>query len=75
MKIVTIEEVQQRIEKRFPNQPFQIIHYTKMTKPFTIRCLKCNLEKTYSSCRNFLIAGPKNKNNLCSCYNSDSHFN
>lgn len=75
MKIVSINEVEQRIKDRFPNQPFEIIDYTKMTQSFTIRCLKCGEIKTYSSCRNFLIQGSKNKTNLCTCYNSNNLLN
>mgnify|MGYP002622425907 CR=1 FL=1 len=41
MKIVTINEIQNRIESKFPNQPFEIIEYTRVSKPFTIKCLKC----------------------------------
>lgn len=75
MKIVSIDEVKQRIEERFPNQPFEIIQYTKMTQPFTIRCLKCGNIKTYSNCRNFLNLGSKNKAHLCICYNSNNLLN
>ena len=42
MKIVSKTEVEERIKTRFPNQPFEIIQYTKMTDPFIIKCLKCN---------------------------------
>jgi len=74
MKIVTIEEVKERINARFPNEPYEIINYTKMTEPFTIRCLKCNEIKTYSNCRNFLNSGNKSKEHLCICYNYNNHF-
>lgn len=74
MKIVTIEEVKERINVRFPEEPYEIIKYTKMTEPFTIRCLMCNKIKTFSSCRNFLISGDKSRKHLCSCYNPNNHF-
>lgn len=74
MKIVTIEEVKERINTRFPEEPYEIIKYTKMTEPFIIRCLMCNEIKTFSSCRNFLISSDKSRKHLCSCYNSNSHF-
>lgn len=74
MKIVTIKEVKERIDARFPEEPYEIINYTKMTKPFTIRCLKCNEIKTFSSCTNFLNSGDKSRVHLCSCYNTNNHF-
>ena len=74
MKIISIEEVIQRIKNRFPDQPFEILTYTQMTKPFTIRCLKCGKDKTYSSCKNFLNAGSKARNFLCNCYNKENNL-
>ena len=74
MKIVTIEEVKERINARFPEEPYEIIKYTKMTEPFTIRCLMCNEIKTFSSCKNFLISSDKSRKHLCSCYNPNNHF-
>lgn len=73
MKIVTIDEVKQRIEKRFFNEPFKIISYTKMTQPFTIQCLKCGQIKTYSSYKNFLNIGQSTKTHLCICYNNKNN--
>lgn len=75
MKIVSLEEVKQRINNRFPNQPFEIINYTKISQPITIQCLKCGNIQTYSTCHNFLNAGEKAKKYLCNCYNSNSNFN
>ena len=69
MKIVSINEVEERITKRFPNEPFKIIKYTKMTEPFVIQCLQCNEIKTFSSCRNFLNSGTHTRIHLCTCYN------
>jgi len=74
MKIISIKEVKQRINNRFPNQPFEILNYTQMTKPFSIRCLMCGEEKTYSSCKNFLNAGSNTRNFLCHCYNSNNNL-
>lgn len=64
MKIITKEEVEQRIALRFPNQPFEIIEYTRITKPLTIKCLTCECVKTYSSAHNFLSNGKV----LCKCF-------
>ena len=75
MKIVSIEEVKNRIEEKYPNQPFKIIEYTRMTKPFKIKCEKCGKIKEYSSCRNYLISGNKNRKYLCSCYNKNNNLN
>ena len=72
MKIVSKTEVEERIKIRFPNQPFEIIQYTKMTEPFIIKCLKCNQIKQFSSCRNFLNSGSHTRTNLCTCYNSNN---
>lgn len=74
MKIVTIEEVKERINARFPGEPYEIIKYTKMTEPFTIRCLKCNEVKTFSTCGNFLTLSNTSRKHLCSCYNPNSQF-
>lgn len=74
MKIVTIEEVKERINARFPGEPYEIIDYTKMTEPFTIRCLKCNEVKTFSTCGNFLSLSNTSRKHLCSCYNPNSQF-
>lgn len=72
MKIVSSEEMSQRIETRFPNQPFKLIQYTKVTKPITIKCLNCGEERTYSNCHNLLSKGEKSKQYLCSCYNKNN---
>lgn len=74
MKIVTINEVNERIKNRFPEQPFKIIKYTKMTEPFSICCLACNTIKIYSSCHNFLNKEKSSRKYLCSCYNKDNNF-
>lgn len=66
MIIITKEELKKRIENKFINQPFEILEYTKMTKPFKIKCLKCGLEKQYSSPSNFLSCP---RRGLCICYN------
>lgn len=41
LKIVTKEEIEHRIQNKWPNQPFEIIQYTKVSQPFSIKCLKC----------------------------------
>lgn len=66
MKIIDEYEVKERIKKKYPNQPFEIIYYTKMTKSFVIKCCKCNKIKEYSSVANFLGSLRKY---ICSCYN------
>ena len=73
MKIVSINEVRERIIKRFPNEPFEIVQYTKMTEPFVIKCLQCNEVKNFSSCKNFLNSGSHTRAHLCSCYNSNNN--
>lgn len=74
MKIVSIEEISQRIIKRFPNQPFELIQYSRVTEPVTIKCLKCNENKQYASCRSLLSTGRNSKQYLCSCYNQNNNL-
>lgn len=74
MKIVSKEEISNRIKERFPNQLFELIQYTGVTKSVTIKCLNCNEERTYSNCRNLLSTGEKSKKYLCSCYNYNNNF-
>ena len=68
MKIVTIEMAEQRIEQKFPNQPYEILEYTRVSKPFIIKCLKCNKISKYSSFSNFINSGRKS---VCHCYNNN----
>lgn len=63
MKIITIDEIKQRINNKFPNQPYEIIEYTKVSKPFTIKCLTCGERRTYSSFDNFI----RNGQAICEC--------
>ena len=71
MKIVSQKEIENRIMEKFPGQPFEIIEYTKVTKPFTIKCLQCGEVKTYSNCSNYLGSSRKG---LCSCYNENNNL-
>ena len=71
MKIVTEQEVKERIENKWPNQPFEILKYTKITEPFTIKCLKCGQTKTYANTSNYLRS---TRLGICSCYNEKNHF-
>ena len=45
MKIVTIEDVCQRISNKYPGQNFEIIEYTRVSKPFQIKCGQCSLKE------------------------------
>lgn len=69
MKIVTKEMVEERIRNRFPNEPFEIIEYTKISKPIIIKCLDCQRITKYSTCNNFLGA---KKSQWCICH-QDNH--
>lgn len=75
MKIVNLEEVKTRINTRFPEQPYEVIEYTKVTAPFTIKCLACGEITKYSNLHNFLTVSSKNKKYLCQCYNQNSNYN
>ena len=63
MKIVTKEMVQKEIKERFPNELFEIVNYTRVTKTFTIKCLTCGESTTYSNYGNFIRSGA----HLCNC--------
>lgn len=69
MKIISREEVVKRIEDVFPEQSFELLEYSRVTKPIRIKCLKCQKERTVSNLRNFL----KNKN-LCDCYSNSNKY-
>lgn len=69
MIIITQAEIEKRIIEKFPNEPFEIIEYTKVSKPFTIKCLKCGKIKTYSTFNNYIGSSRKG---VCSCYNSNN---
>ncbi len=71
MKIVTIEEITNRIEEKFPNEPFEIVEYTRVSKSFAIRCLKCGNTYHYSSFNNYFNAKRKG---ICPCYNSKNNI-
>lgn len=73
MKIVSKQEMFNRIKEKFPNQPFELSQYMGVTKPVTIRCLNCNEEKTYASCHSLLSTGEKSKKYLCTCYNYNNN--
>ena len=53
MKIISQDEFSERINNKYPNQPFEIIEYTRVSKPFTIKCLKCGKIEQYSTAGNF----------------------
>lgn len=68
MKTVTIEDIKKRICQKWPNQSFEIIEYTRVTKRFVLKCCKCGRIKTYSSFSNFIT--PK-RFSICPCYNEN----
>lgn len=69
MKIISQEEFETRIVEKHPNQPFEIIEYTRISKPLVIKCLQCGKIQNYSSAGNFIASKRKN---LCSCYTSNN---
>lgn len=72
MKIVSLQEIDERIRSEYPNQPYEIIQYSRVTQPFVIQCKKCGKQVNYSSFKNFLQKNyPEDKKRkfLCSCYN------
>lgn len=69
MKIVTFEDAKMKISDRFPNQPFELLEYTQMTKPCSIKCLKCGTISNYATLRGVVNKGTNTKQYLCKCYN------
>lgn len=67
MKIVSKEDIIQRIQNNYPDAPFELLEYTKVTQPITVKCLSCGKELHSSSVQNFL-----NKQTLCTCLNPRS---
>lgn len=67
MKIVSKQEAIERIKKTYPNQDFELLEYSGVTKPVTIKCLKCFKESKKATFASSL----KNKN-LCECYSSSN---
>ena len=65
MKIVTQEMVSQRIADRWPNEPFEIMQYTRVSHPFQIKCLDCGKISSYSTFNNFITA---KKEHWCICH-------
>lgn len=41
MKKISLEEIQERIEQRFPEERFKIVRYSGMGQPGQIQCLQC----------------------------------
>ena len=71
MKIVTIEDVCQRISNKYPGQNFEIIEYTRVSRPFQIKCGQCGKITRYSSFSNFINA---NRLGICQCFNDNSNL-
>ena len=71
MKIVTLQEITEKIQKKFPNEPFEIIEYTRVSKPFKIKCLKCGRISEYSNFNNYINA---KRLGVCQCYNPKSNL-
>lgn len=67
MIIVTKEDVEKRLQEKFPNEPFEILKYTRMTQPFSIKCLKCGEVRNSTQTANFINA---NKH-ICLCYDEN----
>lgn len=65
MKIVTQEMVFQRITNKWPNEPFEIVQYTRVSHPFQIKCLDCGKISSYSSFNNFFNS---KKTSWCICH-------
>ena len=74
MKIVTQEMVFQRIADRWPDEPFEIVQYTRVSHPFQIKCLSCGKISSYSTFNNFITT---KKEHWCTCHqnsNQAKHF-
>lgn len=60
MRKITLEEYKRRINKKYPNEKFEIIEYSCYTKPVKIRCCNCNKIIKYDKARTFLSENKKN---------------
>lgn len=69
MKIITKEEAIKRIEFKFPNEPFELLEYSRVTKPIVIKCGRCGTITRFSSLSNYLGASRKG---VCYCYNENN---
>lgn len=69
MKIVTQEMASQRIVNRWPNEPFEIVQYTRVSQPFQIKCLSCGKISSYSTFNNFITT---KKEHWCICRQSSN---
>lgn len=54
-----MNNLQKKINNLFPNEKIEVIHYTIMKEPATIRCLNCNTEYTLKRAENFIRPGKK----------------
>lgn len=61
-KSIKKEEFENRIQKRFPTEKFEIINYINLSKPLKIKCLNCNNIIEINVAGNFLA---KNKRYGC----------
>lgn len=66
MKKITLEEVKERIKKRFPEEKFEIVEYSSFGAPGKIKCLGCGEIIEINKFSNFFA---KNKRYGCkNCY-------
>lgn len=62
--------LEKRIKEKYPNEDIEVIQYTKMADPATVKCKKCGNKYTLARADNFLR---KNKKCICkSCINNGS---
>ena len=64
-KIASVEEIYDKIEKRFPGYKCEILKYTGHNSDFEIKCLHCNKTFKYSSFQTFIRNG---KVRPCTCF-------
>lgn len=71
MKIVSYDEATKRIQNKWPNQDFELLNYTRVSKPIDILCKKCGKITHYSSYNNFMST---KRLGVCSCYNENNNL-
>ncbi len=55
MRKLTIEQLNNRIQERFPGEQLEIIKYERMKDPFSIKCLHCGTIYNFASAENFFL--------------------
>lgn len=59
---MNLEQCQEKLNKKYPDDNCKLLQYTKMKKPAKIKCLTCGAEYSFNRAENLFI---KSKQHLC----------